>query len=88
VASNGTDYFAAWVDGRSAANPDLFGARITASGCVIDPGGVALSAPRAAAFPPAIAWNTQNARYLLTYARYVTEVPFGNYAVRGRLVGY
>jgi hypothetical protein len=43
VASNGVDYFVAWQDGRSGADSDIYGARVTSAGTVLDPFGIAVS---------------------------------------------
>ncbi|UCF81748.1 MAG: hypothetical protein JSV08_04875, partial [Acidobacteriota bacterium] len=37
VASNGTDYFMAWYDGRSGADWDIYGTRVASDGTVLDP---------------------------------------------------
>ncbi|UCF81157.1 MAG: hypothetical protein JSV08_01680, partial [Acidobacteriota bacterium] len=42
VASNGTDYFVAWQDHRGASY-DIYGARVTSAGAVLDSAGIAVS---------------------------------------------
>lgn len=46
VASNGVEYLVVWEDGRNtgeALRPDVFGARITAGGVVLDPSGIPIA---------------------------------------------
>ncbi|UCF81431.1 MAG: hypothetical protein JSV08_03215, partial [Acidobacteriota bacterium] len=43
AASNGTDYFVAWEDFRSGVDDDIYGARVTSAGTVLDPAGIAVS---------------------------------------------
>ena len=66
VASTGTDYLAAWNDGRtSTTNPDLYGARVTSSGSVSDSTGFAISATASTQTVPALAANSS--QYLAVY---------------------
>ncbi len=46
VASNGTDFFVVWHDLRSDTDWDIYGARISSDGTVIDPNGFPVSAKR------------------------------------------
>lgn len=57
IASDGTNYFAAWVDSRST-NPGIYGSRISASGSVLDPTGVFINGPRNG--EPTIAFDGQS----------------------------
>lgn len=43
VAHNGTKYLAVWQDYRSGNNADIYGARISDTGTVLDPAGIAIS---------------------------------------------
>ncbi len=63
VASNGTDFLAAWVDYASSTF-DIFAARVAASGTVLDPNGSSVESNSSAAFP-AIASDGTN--YLLIW---------------------
>jgi hypothetical protein len=56
VASNGTDYFVAWADSRIGAQ-DIYGARVTSAGTVLDPTGIAVSTAESAQLFPSVASN-------------------------------
>lgn len=56
VAFNGTNYLVVWRDPRGASPfPDIFGARVTPSGEVLDPSGIAISSSTNEIFAPAVA---------------------------------
>ncbi|UCF80506.1 MAG: hypothetical protein JSV08_08350 [Acidobacteriota bacterium] len=57
VASNGTDYFVAWADYRSGTNLDIYGARVTSAGAVLDPAGIAVSTAADMQYWPSVASN-------------------------------
>jgi hypothetical protein len=58
IASDGEEYFAAWVDNRSVdAGERLYGARITADGVMRDPLGVPLSEIAPGVEGPAVVWT-------------------------------
>lgn len=48
---------AAWRDGRSGMNFDIYGARIDASAGILDPAGIAISTAPNAQRSPAVAWD-------------------------------
>jgi hypothetical protein len=71
VAFNGTQYLVVWRDERQPASGDVFGARVTTSGVVLDPNGISISsipnnqndpAPRVAACGDTflVVWNYQS----------------------------
>ena len=58
VAWNGTDFLVVWQDTRS--NPssyDIYGARVSAAGSVLDPAGIPISTAANNQIAPAVAWN-------------------------------
>ncbi|UCF80198.1 MAG: hypothetical protein JSV08_06675 [Acidobacteriota bacterium] len=61
VASNGTDYFVAWEDQRNDGGcyciTDIYGARVTSDGTVLDPAGIAVSTAVENRYNPSAASN-------------------------------
>ena len=57
VAWNGANYLVAWTDPRNASTTgeDIYGARISPAGAVLEPGGIALSTAPDAQSAPAVA---------------------------------
>ncbi|MDI3291378.1 hypothetical protein [Polyangium sp. 15x6] len=55
VAYNGTNYLAVWEDRRPGTTTDIYGARLTTSGAVLDPSGIAISQAMASESYPSIA---------------------------------
>ena len=66
VAFGGTDYLVAWTDERSAVDRDIYGARVTSQGAVLDPEGLAVSVEPGDQRDPAVASDT--ASYLVAWA--------------------
>ncbi len=54
VASNGTNFLVAWEDSRNGG-ADLYGARVSSDGVVLDPGGIAISTAAKAQEQPSVA---------------------------------
>ncbi|MCY1075824.1 Ig-like domain-containing protein [Archangium lansingense] len=66
VASNGTDYLVAWMDSRNGtSNFDIFGTRVTPSGEVQEPSGLAITTATGNQQYPAVASNGTD--YLVTW---------------------
>ncbi|MDC3985232.1 hypothetical protein [Polyangium jinanense] len=55
VAYNGTNYLAVWEDRRPGTTTDIYGARLTTSGAVLDPSGIAISQATGSESYPSIA---------------------------------
>jgi Protein of unknown function (DUF3152) len=54
LAFDGANALVAWEDGRAGAAPDVYAARVSAAGAVLDPGGVAVAAAPGAETSPAV----------------------------------
>jgi MYXO-CTERM domain-containing protein len=65
VAWDGSNYLVVWSDLRSAANLDIYGARVSAAGVVLDASGIAISTAPGDESNPALAWNGTN--YLVVW---------------------
>jgi hypothetical protein len=64
VATNGSGFLVVWSDFRGGAGTDIYGARVTSAGSIVDPAGIAIStAPGDQTFPT-VAWN---GRYLVVW---------------------
>ncbi len=70
IACDGTNCLVAWQDGRPGGYLDIYGARVTPSGSVLDPGGIAISTAAFSQFYPAVAFDGTN--YLVTWQDYRT----------------
>ncbi|HET8539400.1 MAG TPA: Ig-like domain-containing protein [Anaeromyxobacter sp.] len=68
VAANGGDWLVVWYDYRTSAttNADVYGARVSGAGEVLDPSGIAISAGAGYQTDPAVAWNGAN--YLVVWS--------------------
>jgi hypothetical protein len=60
VASNGTDYLVVWQDTRNEPNEDIYGVRVSASGTLLDPTGILISADINQQMNPAVAFDGTN----------------------------
>jgi hypothetical protein len=67
VAFDGTNYLVAWEDSRAGSTYDVYGARVTAAGAVLDPAGIPISTVANDTFPnpPAVAFDGTN--YLVAW---------------------
>ncbi len=67
IASNGTDSLVTWRDERAGFFvDDIYGARISSAGAVLNPGGIQIGSAANTQFEPAVAWNGTN--YLVAWA--------------------
>src|SRR5439155_1590563 len=61
LAFDGTNYLVAWTDYRNSyAYPDLYGARVSPAGAVLDPNGIAISTAGYDQYSPALAFDGTN----------------------------
>ena len=64
VGFDGTNYFVVWSDGRGAKS-ELYAARVTQSGIVLDPGGIQLLKELDEQAHPSVSFDGEN--YLVVY---------------------
>ena len=65
VASDGAGFLVVWVDGRHGGDSDLFGARVDASGALVDPAGFPITSTPQNEFNPRLAFGA--GVYLVTW---------------------
>ena len=59
VAWDGTNYFLVWQDGR-AGNKDIYGARVSPEGTVLDPAGIPIATGNVSQAAPSVAFDGEN----------------------------
>jgi len=60
LAFDGTSFLVVWTDGRSGSYCDIYGARVTPAGVVLEPSGVAISTAADYQWYPALAFDGTN----------------------------
>jgi hypothetical protein len=60
VAHNGTNFLVVWQDSRSGTNSDIYGARVSSTGAVLDTSGIPISTVTSYQYIPAVAHNGMN----------------------------
>ncbi|MGC4119156.1 MAG: hypothetical protein QM765_32235 [Myxococcales bacterium] len=66
VAFDGTNYLVVWQDRRTFSDWNVYGARVTPSGAVLDPSGIAISTAADDQTAPRVSWTPPN--YLVVWA--------------------
>ncbi len=79
VASDGSGYFVAWADYRSG-NTDIYGARVTDGGVVLDPLGIAICTELEHQYAPAVAFDGTS--YVTAWADYRGDTLWDIYATQ------
>jgi hypothetical protein len=79
VAFDGTNYLVVWMDGRGTFY-DIYGARLSRAGVVLDQGGFAISTAAREQLMPAVAFDGTN--YLVTWTDYRSETNSDIYGAR------
>jgi len=74
LAFDGTNYFAVWMDARNSSTTgiDLYGARITPSGTVLDTSGIAVSTRDGLQWKQYVAYSKSTGRYLVSWNDYAS----------------
>ncbi|MDI1448264.1 hypothetical protein [Polyangium sp. 6x1] len=80
VAWDGTSFVVAWQDYRSGSNQDVYAARVTPAGVVLDPAGIAVSAATGSQMYPAVASNGTSS--LLVWRDYRSGSSYDIYGAR------
>jgi hypothetical protein len=77
VVFDSTNYFVVWTDGRNGEEADIYGARVTPAGVVIDSGGIPISTAELDQFMPAVIYD--GARHFVAWTDYgeMSEDPYG-----------
>lgn len=73
VASNGDDYFAVWQDARNSWMGDVYGARITSAGVVLDAAGIAVATSNSEKWSARVAGSGSG--YLVAWLDYRSGTP-------------
>jgi len=81
IAFDGTNFLVVWEDERINTNNDIFGARVSPQGEILDPIGIPISTSQSVQSNVNVAWGGQN--YLVVWQEWIDE----NYAIYGARVG-
>ncbi len=80
VAFDGTNYLIVWEDHRTNTG-DIYGARVSEAGVLLDPGGISISQPGFEQLTPSVAFGGTN--YLVTWADNRTDLSFDHLRRQG-----
>jgi hypothetical protein len=84
IASGGTNYVVAWQDNRNGISWDIYGARVSVGGAVLDPDGIVISAAAQAQRFPAVAMNASGV-HLVGYQSFMPPPTYGSNRIWGNL---
>lgn len=90
VASNGKDFLVSWMDFRTGKDWDVYAARVSSTGQVLDADGIALATAAHNQCRPDVAFVPGSAAYLVAWQNFVPEVlggGAGSYNMWGARVG-
>jgi hypothetical protein len=80
VAYNGVDFLVVWEDYRSGTSYDIYGARVSTSGTVLDTGGIPISSATNGQYTPAVSHNGEN--FLVVWEDYRSGTSYDIYGAR------
>lgn len=88
VTSDGNRYLVAWEDWRNGtSNADIYGARVTPEGYILDLMGVPISDSLENEFAPALV-STGPKSYMVMYSRFDPDNKVSAYRIRGRAISW
>ena len=77
VAWDGTNFLVVWEDDRSDSSGDIYGARVSATGVVLDPAGIPIATAPNQQIAPAVVWDGTNFLVVWQDARSATIDVYG-----------
>jgi hypothetical protein len=80
VAFNGTNFLVAWEDYRSGTSYDIYGARVSSDGTVLDTSGILISTATNSQYDPVVAFNGTN--FLVAWQDYRSGTSYDIYGAR------
>jgi phosphoribosylformylglycinamidine (FGAM) synthase PurS component len=72
---DGANYLVAWTDYRSGIYSDIFGARVTPAGAVLDPSGISIARAAEGQYGPALSLGFDGTNFLVVWEDYRSNCP-------------